>query len=121
MVLEVAILDIRAGHSERFEAAFEKAQNILATAKGYQRHELHKSADRDDRYLLLVWWDSIESHNVGFRGSPAYQEWKKLLHRFYDPFPHVEHFAPLPTTGVPKDYDMGSISFRFGGPRREDS
>jgi heme-degrading monooxygenase HmoA len=43
--------------------------------------------------LLLVWWDSIESHTVGFRGSPQYQEWKRLLHHFYDPFPHVEHYG----------------------------
>jgi heme-degrading monooxygenase HmoA len=95
MILEVAILDVRPGQAEQFEAAFEKAQLILAAAARYHRHELQRSADRADRYLLLVWWDSIESHTVGFRGSPQYREWKRLLHHFYDPFPHVEHYIPI--------------------------
>ena len=60
---------------------------------GYQRHELRRCAERESRYLLLVWWDSIESHTEGFRGSPDYQRWKALLHHFYDPFPTVEHYA----------------------------
>jgi hypothetical protein len=42
-----------------------------------------------------VWWDSIESHTVKFRGSTAYQEWKRLLHHFYDPFPEVEHYLSV--------------------------
>jgi heme-degrading monooxygenase HmoA len=105
MILEVAILDIRPGQSEQFEAAFEKAQRILSASAGYQRHELQRSADRDNRYLLLVWWDSIESHTVGFRGSPQYQEWKRLLHHFYDPFPHVEHYIPFDFLHVPRVED----------------
>jgi heme-degrading monooxygenase HmoA len=44
---------------------------------------------------LLVWWDTLEAHTVGFRGSPEYQRWKALLHHFYQPFPSVEHYAPL--------------------------
>jgi heme-degrading monooxygenase HmoA len=43
--------------------------------------------------LLLVWWDSVESHTVGFRQSERYQKWREALHDFYDPFPIVEHFA----------------------------
>jgi heme-degrading monooxygenase HmoA len=52
--------------------------------------------EADDRYLLLVWWDSLESHTEGFRQSPAYQRWRALLHRFYDPFPTVEHYVVVP-------------------------
>jgi heme-degrading monooxygenase HmoA len=96
MILEVAILDVRPGHAKRFEAAFEKAQKIIAAAGGYEGHELRKASERENRYLLLVWWDSLESHTVGFRGSPLYQEWKRLLHHFYDPFPQVEHYLPAP-------------------------
>jgi heme-degrading monooxygenase HmoA len=49
---------------------------------------------------LLVWWNRLEDHTVGFRGSPEYQEWKRLLHHFYDPFPEVEHYAaPLANRG----------------------
>jgi heme-degrading monooxygenase HmoA len=92
-VLEVAILDVRAAEGAAFEAAFAKAQRIIASMPGYQRHELRRCLERADRYLLLVWWDTLEAHTVGFRGSPQYQEWKALLHHFYDPFPVVEHYA----------------------------
>jgi heme-degrading monooxygenase HmoA len=92
MFLEVAILDVRPGQGHLFESAFEEARKIIANSPGCRRHELHLSADRAGRYILLVWWDSIESHTIGFRESSEYQEWKRLLHHFYDPFPHVEHY-----------------------------
>lgn len=91
--LEVALLDVRPGESAAFEQAFAEAQSILSGSPGYQRHELRRCAERENRYLLLVWWDSIESHTEGFRGSQDYQRWKALLHHFYDPFPTVEHYA----------------------------
>jgi len=95
MVLEVAILDVRPGLQAQFEAAFEDAQAIIRSASGYQKHELRSCAEDPARYLLLVWWDSIESHEQGFRGSADYQRWKALLHHFYHPFPAVEHYLPL--------------------------
>ena len=95
MILEVAVLDVRAGEDSRFERAFEQAQAIIASMPGYPRHELRRCVEVASRYLLLVWWDSLEAHTVGFRGSPEYQRWKALLHPFYDPFPSVEHYAPL--------------------------
>jgi heme-degrading monooxygenase HmoA len=96
MVLEVAILSLRPGESAAFEAAFLEAQPIISASKGYQRHELRKCLEADDRYLLLVWWDALESHTEGFRRSPGYQRWRALLHRFYDPFPTVEHYVAVP-------------------------
>jgi heme-degrading monooxygenase HmoA len=96
MVLEVAILDVRAGQAEAFEAAFRRAQEILAASQGYRRHELRRCMEADHRYLLLVWWDSLKSHTEGFRGSPEYARWRELLHHFYDPFPTVEHYEVVP-------------------------
>jgi heme-degrading monooxygenase HmoA len=95
MVLELAVLDVRAGQQAAFEAAFREAQPLIASSPGYQRHELRRCVERAGRYLLLVWWDSLEAHTEGFRGSPAYARWKALLHHFYDPFPVVEHYTPL--------------------------
>ena len=95
MVLELAILDVKPGESERFETAFREAQQIIAHSPGYQRHELRRCLEEGDRYLLLVWWDSLESHVEGFRGSEAYPRWKALLHHFYEPFPEVEHYVPV--------------------------
>ena len=95
MILEVAVLDVRAGEGARFELAFEEAQRIIASMPGYQRHELRHCVESASRYLLLVWWDTLENHTVGFRGSPEYLRWKALLHSFYEPFPTVEHYTPL--------------------------
>lgn len=95
MLLEVAVLDVRAGEGARFEQAFRRAEPLIASAAGYQRHELRRCLEVPDRYLLLVSWASLEDHTRGFRGSATYQEWKALLHPFYDPFPSVEHYAPL--------------------------
>jgi heme-degrading monooxygenase HmoA len=100
MVLEVAILNVRPGESDAFEAAFAEAQQIISASTGYQRHELRRCVESDDRYLLLVWWDSLESHTEGFRQSPEYQRWRALLHHFYDPFPAVEHYVVVPGTAA---------------------
>lgn len=100
MVLEVAILSVRPGESEAFESAFRRAQQIISASPGYQRHELRRCLEAAGRYLLLVWWDSLESHTEGFRRSPAYQRWRDLLHHFYDPFPTVEHYVGVPGAGA---------------------
>lgn len=92
-VLEVAVLDVRPGQAAAFERAFAEARGLIASMPGHQRHELRRCIEHADRYLLLVWWDTLEAHTVGFRGSPEYQRWKALLHAFYDPFPEVEHYA----------------------------
>jgi heme-degrading monooxygenase HmoA len=100
VVLEVAILNVRPGESPAFEAAFREAQQIIAASPGYQRHELRRCVEAADRYLLLVWWDSLESHTEGFRKSPGYERWRGLLHGFYDPFPSVEHYVAVPGAGA---------------------
>jgi heme-degrading monooxygenase HmoA len=95
MILEVAILDVRPGQTEDFEAAFREAQEIISSMPGFRRHELRRSLENRSRYILLVEWDSLESHTQGFRGSPEYDRWRALLHHFYDPFPEVEHYESV--------------------------
>lgn len=95
MILEVAILDIRTGKTAEFEAAFQQASPLIASMPGYIAHELQKCVETSHRYILLAYWQTLEAHTIGFRQSPEYQEWKGLLHHFYDPFPAVEHFQPV--------------------------
>jgi heme-degrading monooxygenase HmoA len=97
VILEQAVLDVKPGLEREFEAAFAKAERIISTSPGYLSHELKRCIEKNSRYLLLVRWRKLEDHTVGFRQSAPYQEWKKLLHHFYDPFPTVEHYAPLTT------------------------
>ena len=102
MVLEVAILSVRQGQGAAFEAAFREAQGIISSAPGYQRHELRGCIETPDRYLLLVWWDSLASHTEGFRTSPGYERWRQLLHHFSDPFPVVEHYTQIEGGAAPR-------------------
>ena len=93
MILEVAILHIKKGMSAEFEINFQKASKIISRMKGYISHQLKKCIEEEDKYILLVNWETIEDHEIGFRKSAEYQEWKKLLHHFYEPFPIVEHYV----------------------------
>jgi heme-degrading monooxygenase HmoA len=95
MILEVAVLDVKPGQTAAFKAAFAQAAPIIARMAGYRGHELQRCVEQPNRYLLLVKWDKLEDHTVGFRQSAEYQEWKRLLHHFYDPFPVVEHYREL--------------------------
>lgn len=96
MILEIAMLHVRPGQTAEFEAAFTEAQRIISSMNGYLRHELQKCLENDHQYALLVWWDTLEAHTVGFRQSEEYQQWRALLHHFYDPFPVVQHFVKVP-------------------------
>jgi heme-degrading monooxygenase HmoA len=93
MILEVATLNVIRGQESAFESAFHRAALILASTHGYISHELRRCLEHKSRYMLLVQWQTLEDHTIGFRGSPQYQEWKELLHHFYDPFPTVEHYS----------------------------
>lgn len=92
MILEVAILNVRNGMKEEFSAAFKKAEPLISAQQGYIDHQLLTCIETDNRFLLLVNWESVEAHEQGFRRSSDYLVWKKLLHDFYEPFPEVEHY-----------------------------
>jgi heme-degrading monooxygenase HmoA len=92
VILEVAILDLKSGLAAEFEAVFSKAAQIIMAMPGYIDHELQHCIENQNRYILLVRWQKLEDHTIGFRQSPEYQEWRSRLHHFYDPFPTVEHY-----------------------------
>lgn len=95
MILEHALLDIVPGEEARFEEAFHLAKAIIAGANGFRGLHLERCLERPSRYLLLVDWDRLVDHTEGFRASPAYEQWRALLHQFYSPFPTVEHFSAV--------------------------
>jgi heme-degrading monooxygenase HmoA len=92
MITEHALLPVISGQEEDFEAAFDRARLIIASMPGFVSLSLSRSIETPSTYLLLVQWAGLEDHTVGFRGSPQYQQWRELLHRFYEPFPLVEHY-----------------------------
>jgi len=95
VILEVAILDVKPNEGNAFEVSFKKAESIISSMSGYISHKLQKCIEKPNRYILLVNWQTLEDHTIGFRESEKYQEWKALLHHFYDPFPEVEHYKDV--------------------------
>jgi heme-degrading monooxygenase HmoA len=93
VILEVAVLEVRAGAQAEFQAAMAAARPLIAATPGFLGIEVRPSLKVRGRYLLLVRWERLEDHTVGFRDSVRYAEWKALLHQFYDPFPVVEHYT----------------------------
>ena len=95
MILEVAILHVKKNQEIEFERDFTVASKHISLTNGYIRHSLQKCIEQSNKYLLLVEWNKLEDHTVGFRESDAYKDWKRLLHHYYDPFPIVEHFEMI--------------------------
>lgn len=93
MILEVAVLNIKMGMVDEFEESFSKASTILIAMKGYISHELKKCVELSNQFILLVNWETIEDHEIGFRKSEQYKDWKQQLHHYYDPFPKVLHYS----------------------------
>lgn len=92
MVLEVAVLNVKKGLTTDFIKSFQVAENIIMSMQGYVSHELKQCIEDSDKFILLVNWKTLADHVDGFRNSEQYQEWKELLHHYYDPFPIVEHY-----------------------------
>lgn len=95
MILEVAVLNVIDGRQKQFEKDFDTAGQYISSIKGYNKHSLNKCIGQENKYILLVEWDSLEDHITGFRKSKQYQHWKQLLHHYYDPFPTVEHYERI--------------------------
>ena len=91
MIMEIAQIDVKPGMEAEFEAGVTKAAPLFKRAKGCTGMTLQRSHEKPARYRLFVQWATLENHTVDFRGSPDFQEWRKLVgHCFASP-PDVEH------------------------------
>jgi heme-degrading monooxygenase HmoA len=86
-------VDVAPVRAAEYERALTEALPLIAATPGFIDLEVRPCLERQGRYLLLVRWESVEAHEVGFRTSERYQSWRRLLHGFYDPFPTVEHYG----------------------------
>jgi len=98
MVLEHALIDIRPGTGEAFEAALAEARQVIAASPGFASLRLHRGVETEDRYLLLVEWETLDDHLVGFRESPAFSAWRSLIGPYFASPPEVVHYALPPAT-----------------------
>ena len=96
MILERALITVKPGQAEAFKAAFAKASPHIQGSKGCRKVEMRPGIEHPEDFLLLVWWDALEDHTVGFRESAAFTEWRAILGPlFASPPAVVHHHEPL--------------------------
>jgi heme-degrading monooxygenase HmoA len=93
MILEVADIRIQPGKQAEFDAAIQRGvENVIAKAVGFSGYKVNKCIETPERYLLQIWWATLENHTVDFRGSPAFADWRAMVGPFFAQPPLVEHF-----------------------------
>ena len=96
MILELADIRIPPGKQAAFDAAIKRGvETVISKAKGFRGYKINKSIETPERYVLMIFWDTVENHTVDFRGSPAFQEWRAIVGPFFATPPVVEHFTLL--------------------------
>jgi heme-degrading monooxygenase HmoA len=93
MILELADIRIHPGQNAAFEEAIERGlKTVLPTVKGFQGYKVNRGIESTERYILQIFWDTLEDHTVGFRQSAAFQDWRAIVGPFFAGAPVVEHF-----------------------------
>lgn len=95
MILELATIDIKPSTNAEFEQNLEKAQAVISQSKGYMGHDFKKCVEQQNRYVLLIRWESLEAHTIGFRESELFKEWRGLIGPFFENPPVVLHYEDL--------------------------
>jgi heme-degrading monooxygenase HmoA len=96
MILELVDIRIHAGKQQEFDAALTKGlQQVISKARGYKDHQVNKGIETPERYVLMIYWETLENHTVDFRQSPAFQEWRAIVGPYFAAPPMVEHFNLL--------------------------
>ena len=101
MVLERALITVIPSREADFEQAFATARAQLASSRGFLGGRLSRGVESPQTYLLLVEWETLEDHTEGFRGSPAFVEWRRQIGPYFDVAPDVEHYVQVATAGQP--------------------
>jgi len=96
MILELADIRIQPGKQAQFDAAIQKGvETVISKAKGFRGYKINKGIETPERYVLMIFWETLENHTVDFRESPAFQQWRALVGPFFAAPPAVEHFDLL--------------------------
>ena len=96
MILEIADIRIQPGRQAEFDEAIQRGlRTVIAGAKGFQGFKVNKGIESPERYVLQIFWQTLEDHTVGFRESPAFAQWRAIVGPFFAQPPVVEHFTLL--------------------------
>ena len=100
MILELADIRIQPGKQAEFDAAIKKGvETVISKARGFRGYKINKGIESPERYVLMIFWETLENHTVDFRGSPAFQDWRAIVGPFFAAPPAVEHFNLLAKSG----------------------
>lgn len=96
MILELVDIRIQAGKQQEFDGAISRGlQQVISKARGYKGHQISKGIESPERYVLMIYWETLENHTVDFRESPAFLEWRAIVGPYFAAPPSVEHFNLL--------------------------
>ena len=94
MILELADIRIHAGQQAAFDAAIERGvREVISKAKGFAGYKVNKGIESPERYILQIFWETLENHTIDFRQSPAFADWRAIVGSFFAVPPTVEHFS----------------------------
>jgi|SRR5450755_5021917 heme-degrading monooxygenase HmoA len=94
MILEIADIRIPPGKNAEFDAALRRGlETVIRRAEGYRAYRVVKGIESAERYVLMIWWETLEHHTVSFRGGPLFAEWRAIVAPFFASPPNVEHFS----------------------------
>jgi len=96
MILEIADIRIPPGQQAAFDEAIQRGlTTVVNKAKGFKGYKVNKGIESPERYVLMIFWDALEDHTVGFRQGPLFAQWRAIVGPFFAQPPHVEHFTLL--------------------------
>ena len=100
MILEIADIRIKPGQQAAFDEAIQRGiREVISKAKGYKGFSVNKGIESPERYVLQIFWETLENHTVDFRESPAFADWRAIVGPFFAGAPNVEHFNLLASSG----------------------
>lgn len=94
MILEHADIRIHPGQQAAFDEAIQRGvETVISKAKGFEGYTVNKGIESPERYILQIFWSTLENHTVDFRQSPAFADWRAIVGPFFAGPPTVEHFT----------------------------
>jgi heme-degrading monooxygenase HmoA len=94
VILEIADIRIQPGRQAEFEVAIQRGlAAVVSRAKGFRGFKINKGVESPERFVLMIFWETLEDHTVAFRQGPLFAEWRAIVGPFFAAPPAVEHFT----------------------------
>ncbi len=92
MILELATILVKEGSAKEFTLALSKAEKVLKQAQGYISHEFKQCIEEENKFILMIKWETLEAHTKGFRESELFQQWRTIIGSYFESTPNVVHY-----------------------------